>query len=379
MRIVAIERDTTSCNQYRILGPMVQLKEQGLAEVITMPEDATMLTEASLQTVLAADIILVPRPSTEEWFEFIKVCRKYGKLIVSDYDDDPFNTSPFNPYYRFVGVKEVMYQWPDGTKEWMWQDGMKDKKGNPGFFNLEANIQRRDLFFLNFKKSDLVTCTTKILQETLKKMNPNTEVLPNLIDLDLYYKLDCHKKEVRICWQGGSSHYEDLWMVHKSIKRILAKYPNTKFIYFGDYQFRGMFSDCNKNQIELVDWVHNNAYHYKLACLNIDIGLCPIVDNVFNRNKSSIKWMEYSAVGAATIASNIPPYSVTLESEKTGLLVNDDDWFDAIERLVLDAQLRKKLADQAYDEVVQNHSASKFAYLWRDCYDRLLKGETVNA
>ena len=98
-------------------------------------------------------------------------------------------------------------------------------------------------------------------------------------------------------------------------------------------------------------WVANNIYPYKLATLNADIGLCPIADNMFNSNKSAIKWMEYSVMGLATIASDLAPYNKVIQNGKDGLLVNEHSWFDAMERLIKDTELRKTLAKNAYDKV----------------------------
>lgn len=377
MRILGVERDETSCNHYRILQPLAKLKEAGLADTCLVAEDGTFLTQFAAQKVLEADLILIPRPATEEWFEFVKLCRRLGKTIVMDYDDDPFNTSPWNPYYRFIGVEEVEYVWPDGTREWLWQDGMKDKYGTPGFFDRERNIHRRDMFRLNFKKADLVTCTTPILQEALKKINPNTIILPNLIDLDLYPRLNLNKSGiVRIGWQGGVSHYEDLYLVRDAVIRILEKHSHVKFVYFGDYRFRHLFDKAPAGQVEFATWCPTVAYPWKLACLQLDIGLCPVVDNVFNRNKSAIKWMEYSAVGAATIASDMPPYSPVIENFRDGILVPDDTeaWFEAMDGLVQNEEKRRALAANAYEKLRELHSVEKHIHLWRDAYENLLKG-----
>ena len=379
MKIVAIERDKTACNYYRILSPLSHLDEQGLAEVYFLNEN-DLHTDRAIQTALMSDIIVFQRPSTETWFKLIKTCQKYGKLVVCDYDDDPFNTSPLNPYYQYVGVEEVQWQWPDGTKEWLWSEGMMSASGNK-IFDIERNIANRDMFSLSFKKADLVTCTTSNLQSEFLKINSNTAILPNLIDLDFFPSgIEFKKKEVRIGWQGGASHYEDLYEIKDAIKEVLVKNENTKFIYFGDMRFHGLFKDINPSQIEFHSWINHSAYPYKLATLNLDIGLCPITDNPFNRNKSSIKWMEYSALGIATVATNIPPYSIDISDRETGLLVenNTKSWFDNISGLALNYELRNKLSKQAYSQVEANYNIKNKAHLWLDAYSKLMNPEVAN-
>lgn len=380
MKILGLERDETACNHYRIIQPLAKLKEQGLAEVCFLQE-SMIGNDAAAQRVLESDVIVVPRANSQEWFKFLQLCRRLGKIVVSDYDDDPFNTSPLNPYYRFCGVEEVKYVFPDGTSEMLWVDGMADSYGNKDFFNIERNIRNRDMFRLNFKKSDLVTCTTDILAESLKTINPNTIVLPNYIDIPLYPRCDFVKRGLRIGWQGGASHYEDLYIVHKAVEEICKKYPDVTFVFFGDYRFYGLLKGIPEKQLEFAPWVKHNAYPYRLATLNLDIGICPLVDNTFNRNKSAIKYFEYSAVGAATIASQIEPYSLVAEHEKDILFTTTDEsgWFDSLERLIIDGELRRKLALNAYDNINENYNADKFAHKWLDAYEEAMKKEAVLA
>lgn len=371
MRILGVERDTTACNLYRIKQPLYKLLEHGMANVMMIPEGPELATDFALQKVMEADIIVVHRPSSEEWFKFIKLCRKYGKTIVVDYDDDPFNTSPMNPYYQFIGTEEVEYVWPNGKREMLWSKNPAEHGGRQ--INIEQNIRRRDLFRASFKNADMVSTTTPILQEKLKAINPNTVVLPNLVDFEQYPDIQCVKKEIRIGWQGGSSHYEDLYIVANAVKRILKKHDNTKFIFLGDLRMYGLFKDIPIERIECHQWTPQVVYPYKLACMNLDIGVCPLLDNESNRNKSAIKFFEYSIVRAATVASNIPPYSPVITNGETGLLVGENDWFDALDMLVQDKKKREELANNAFNYVHEHHNANSKAYLWLNAYEKIFK------
>ena len=342
-----------------------------MANILTIKEGPELATDYAVQKMLESDIIVMHRPASEEWFKFIKICRQYGKTIVCDYDDDPFNTSPLNPYYQFIGTEEVEYVWPDGKREMLWSKNPTEHGGR--YLNIEQNIRRRDLFRASFQKADMVSVTTGILQEKLKTVNPNTVVLPNVVDFEQYPEVTHVKKEVRIGWQGGSSHYEDLYIVANAIKRILKKHSNTKFVFWGDLRMYGLFRDIPIERIECHQWVQHIVYPYKLACMNLDIGLCPLIENEFNRNKSAIKHFEYSVVRAATIASNMPPYSPVIKHGENGLLVKEDEWFDAMDMLVQDKEKRDKLAENAFQDVHENHNANSKAHLWLTAYEKLLK------
>lgn len=373
MKILGIERDKLATNFYRILQPLSKLDEHKLADVFLLQEQ-NLGEEYAKDMALWSDVIVFQRPATEAWFKFIKLCRSLGKVVISDYDDDPFTTSPLNPYYQYIGTENVWWQWPDGTGEWLWHDSMTSANGKK-IFNPELNINHRDMFRLNFKKSDMVTTTTENLREEFLKINPNVCVLPNLLDMNFYPSgYEMVKREVRIGWQGGASHYEDLHFLKPIIKQVLESNKNIKFIYFGDMRFQGLFDDCPQSQIEWHPWVSHATYPYKLALMNLDIGLCPLVDNKFNRNKSAIKWMEYSAMKFMTIASDLPPYSPVIDHGRTGILVKEDHdaWVDAILKAASDKYYRNNMAKRAYGEILDNHNADKKAHLWVEAYEKAM-------
>lgn len=377
MKIMGIERDDSACNFYRVYSPLKAIMDQNLADVALIHQ-RDVGSDRALQLALSADIIVFQRPANEEWLNFIKICRKHGKHIVADYDDDPFNTSPLNPFYQYIGTEPVEYQWPDGTKEMLWSEEMVNGAGSK-IFSIERNIAFRDMFRLNFKKSSLVTCTTNILKNEFLKITPNVAVLPNLITPQFWPTVPPFQKhEVRIGWQGGFSHYEDLYEIAPVISNILNKHSNVKFVYFGDQRFRNLFKDCDQSKLEWQDWVSHETYPYKMTLLNLDIGICPLANNHFNWTKSAIKWMEYSMIGATTVASNIEPYAPIIKNGETGYLCNDNkEWEETLDMLIVDKSKRLLTAKRAFMDVMENHNMNKKAKLWVDAYEEILRPKEV--
>jgi glycosyltransferase involved in cell wall biosynthesis len=77
--------------------------------------------------------------------------------------------------------------------------------------------------------------------------------------------------------------------------------------------------------------------------VRFDIGIAPIVDHAFNRARSNIKVKEYAAAGVPWLASPIGPYA-ELGEKQGGRLVPDDRWEEALEELIRNERLRRKLA-----------------------------------
>jgi len=77
-----------------------------------------------------------------------------------------------------------------------------------------------------------------------------------------------------------------------------------------------------------------------------DVGLAPLADTPFNRSRSNVKLKEYAAAGAMWLASPVGPYA-GMGEQQGGMLVGDGEWYDALERVVLDFRARTQLMEQA--------------------------------
>ncbi len=101
-------------------------------------------------------------------------------------------------------------------------------------------------------------------------------------------------------------------------------------------------------------------YTKKLAELPWDIAVAPLVDSPFTRCKSSIKFFEYSMCKIPVIASRVYPYNSSLfgedviSHEATGLLVEPNEWFSALETLITNSDKRKLLGENAYNHIRSN-------------------------
>lgn len=74
---------------------------------------------------------------------------------------------------------------------------------------------------------------------------------------------------------------------------------------------------------------------------------------------SPMKMFEYMATGAPIVTSDLPVLGEVLRHEHNALVVPADDvasWQHAIERLVTDAPLAQRLAQQAYADLVRDHT-----------------------
>ena len=91
------------------------------------------------------------------------------------------------------------------------------------------------------------------------------------------------------------------------------------------------------------------------AIASVDINLMPLEDTLFHRCKSENKWMEAALVRVPTIASyNDEMELATKDGENIILCRNNDDWNSGLEKLVAYEDVRKDMAQKAFDYVVNN-------------------------
>jgi len=96
-----------------------------------------------------------------------------------------------------------------------------------------------------------------------------------------------------------------------------------------------------------------------------DIGLAPMKDDLFHNSKTNNKFREYAACWIAGIYSNTSLYADYVENEKTGLLISnkEDEWYNAIVRLVQDPDLRHDIQKQARALVEREYSLQEYSDL----------------
>lgn len=78
------------------------------------------------------------------------------------------------------------------------------------------------------------------------------------------------------------------------------------------------------------------------------------MDSIFNEAKSEIKWIEAALVKVPTVASNLGAFKEMIIHNETGVLVDDSSWFGELNKLIESVELRKHIAEKAYEYVIQN-------------------------
>lgn len=224
--------------------------------------------------------------------------------------------------------------------------------------------------------ADAVTVSTNKLKETFLEYNRNIFVLPNFFD-DAFWPFQIPKSReqkdyLTIGYMGGDSHKPDLEWIAPVLLKISNEYCER--IHF---HFYGVKPPELLDQSDFVHWTPIKTYNYQefavdFQKMDVDIFIAPLIDNLFNRCKSHIKFLEYTSLGIPGVYSRLEPYSEVVNNTENGLLATSlDEWYTQIVRLIQEPNLGYKLAENAQRTVKEKWLMSKNAHLWESTYEKI--------
>ncbi|HEX9029682.1 MAG TPA: glycosyltransferase [Anaerolineales bacterium] len=223
--------------------------------------------------------------------------------------------------------------------------------------------------------ADAVTASTPALCEYLRPFNPNTLLAPNSLDDRLWSFRMPRPPEAGaplvIGYMGGGSHLPDLEQIAPALLRIGTRYAEqVRLVFLGVQPPPELLALPN------VSWSPTTTYDYgefadQMLQQDYDIAIAPLNDNVFNRCKSPLKFLDYSAAGAVGVYSNLEPYNQVVVSGENGFLAAaPEEWEGYLARLVDDPGLRYRLALAAQETVRRAHLLSQHGQAWRSTWDQ---------
>lgn len=211
---------------------------------------------------------------------------------------------------------------------------------------------------------------------------PQALVVRNTLDLDLWRPGSGPPPEtdpaapLRMLYMGTTTHDGDLALLAPVLQRLHAAHPGAFTVVtvgvakgLADQPWMRVVKPPKSSYQQFVPWLASQG--------PFDIGLSPLLDTAFNRAKSDIKCLDYLALGARPVVSDVEPYRV---AELDGLVdrvpEDADAWFAVLERHVVQrAALRRDAAGtratgRAY--LTSTRSAASTAALLRRRLDALV-------
>ncbi|WP_419728601.1 glycosyltransferase [Lichenicola sp.] len=234
---------------------------------------------------------------------------------------------------------------------------------------------------------DLCTTTTLELAGPMGEQHPIVHVLPNTFDAATERASrravrlrgeQAADGRIRLGYAGGTrTHQKDFAEIADALARVLSLRPETLLVLFRDPSAGGAGSEGGlvlieefpallpfADRIEWRDMVPLAELPGELA--RFDVSLCPLQpDNPFCEAKSELKYFESALAGVCVVASPTGPFRRAVQDGVTGFLADDaDSWERLLLQLVEQPELRRRIARNAYHDVLWQFGPRRQSELW---------------
>ena len=355
MRVAIIPSDKVACAHYRLAWPANAVAEQaGWSVEIHDPGDVTIhppFMIKGIDDVEGLDLVVMQRIATPRQVRLVSAFQRLGIAVVVDVDDLMSDIETDNGSHKF------------------WNE---EFNGTPRYRLLEQAT----------RVADLVTVSTPLLSRKYAK-HGRVEVLRNGLPNkayanpdDVYNEHSKNPEEYVVGWSGSlASHPHDLEVLGGAVRRAMDTDARIRFHVVGEPEPVVQALNLDPSRVTGTGWLPFEEYHAALR--EIDLALVPLKDSRFNRAKSHLKALEFSAAGAMVLTSPLPEQVHLAENVPTGVAHTEQEWENVIVGAsALDEYVAERMAhDRA--EVVRStvqwaftNRAGEWVRAWQRAIDR---------
>ncbi|MFI5010240.1 MAG: hypothetical protein ACHQDY_08205 [Solirubrobacterales bacterium] len=226
-----------------------------------------------------------------------------------------------------------------------------------------ANAKRFTEILRLTRVADLTTTPSDVLAEKYRAAGADhVAVIGNHLDGELEgFGVRAAHPGVTVGWMAGAEHERDLGLlpIVDVLGKLLDRHAELRVVTVG------VRLPLRSERYEFRPKVPFGQLLGAMA--DIDIGIAPLADTAFNHARSDVKLKEYGAVGAAWLASPVGAYRER-GGGQGGRLVEDSEWFEALDSLIRSGFRRKRLSRQAL-KWARSQTIDRFAVRWEEEFE----------
>ena len=303
-----------------------------------------------------------------------QMCRFRDLFRIADYDliyvfmwVTPFGTTAFERAVRGL-AKRVIYDIEDNV---LVEQTSTATVSHPNRWIAFLKGAGKARFLI--RSADHVITSSPFLNELCLKINMNklSTYISSSVDTDRFRPANLYHNEnvIVIGWTGtfSSKIYLDLL---RGVFLELTDRVKFKLKVIGnfDYNLPGI-------DLEVVQWSSQTEVE---DLQTIDIGVYPLPIDDWVLGKSGLKAIQYMAFGLPIVATKVGTTPLLISDEVDGLLVeSQEEWVDALERLVREPDLRRRLGEAARAKVVQKYSVAAVKRDYRRVLESVMKDAII--
>ena len=275
--------------------------------------------------------------------------RSFDALYVSMWVT-PIGTSMFERLTRGL-ARKLVYDI---------EDNLTIEKGSEFNPYIKAMRSRGKFAFL-IARADHVITSSPALNEYCLELNRRKACtfISSSVDTDRFVPANDYRnnRKITVGWTGtfSSRMYLDLL---RNVFIELRKRCDFKLRIIGNFEYELPGID-----LEVIRWTQESEIK---DLQGIDIGIYPLALDDWVLGKSGLKAIQFMAFGLPTVATRVGTTPQIIRHLENGWLVStDEEWIEALETLIKNADLRRKLGVAARKTILDNYSihAVKSRYL----------------
>lgn len=206
-----------------------------------------------------------------------------------------------------------------------------------------------------YKFADFMSVSTSYLSHVVEeKLNKKTLILPNRISPS-FCKLKKYEysEEFKLIYTSGSrTHDYDASTMFVDLFNFMKNHNNVTLTIVGESSIESSLS-MFKDRILHIPYVEMDKL-FELYSKH-DLLLVPLDDNLFNKAKSNIKYIEAGAVGTPVIAQDCDEFKAVIKDGVSGFLYHDS-LYKKLEDIYKNKDKLYDIGKNAYQEIIENHT-----------------------
>lgn len=173
-------------------------------------------------------------------------------------------------------------------------------------------------------------------------------------------------------FSGSPTHLIDLRMIEKELIALMEKYDDIDLVIVGMMDLPEKLAEFKRaGRVIFREFVPFQELQYEIG--RVDVNIAPLLDDDFNEAKSELKFFEAGMVKVPSCVADTEIYRTVVKDGENGFLCGFGEWFSKLERLYLDRELRRNMAEKAYRTAIDSYAPENQLRLIGETYDRLLE------
>lgn len=265
----------------------------------------------------------------------------------------PVGTSAFERLTRLL-ARRLIYDIEDNV---LIGQALKGRFPNPVLRMLKGSGKAKFLV----RSADHVITSSPFLNDACLENNEKRACtyISSSVDTDRFLPANRYSNDATptIGWTGTFSSSVYLDLLRPVFQELAARRAfRLRVIGNFDYSLDGV-------DLEVIRWTAEREVEDLQV---IDIGVYPLPLEEWVTGKSGLKAIQYMAFGIPCVATAVGTTPMLIRDGENGLLVRTpEEWLSALERLLGDPELRRRLGQQARKDAVERYSVRAVARDYR--------------